>query len=137
MPKPITIVDEDYKQWIQEIAVRYHRRQIRASIKVNQEMLSFYWELGRDIVSRHAENKYGNKFYASISHDLQSMLPNTEGLSERNIRYCKDFYVLYSRQNEILPQAVAKSEECHQLLDKLCAVPWGHHRTINVLAEKV
>ena len=42
MTKPITIIDEDYKQWIQEIALRYHRNQIKASIKVNQEMLSFY-----------------------------------------------------------------------------------------------
>lgn len=134
MTKPITIIDEDYKQWIQEIVVRYRRSQIKASIKVNQEMLSFYWELGRDIVSHHAENKYGNRFYASISHDLHSLLPNIEGLSERNIRYCKDFYLLYSqrdsRLNKILPQAVAKSEECPPLLEKLCSVPWGHHRVI-------
>ncbi len=125
MTKPITIIDEDYKQWIQEIALRYHRNQIKASIKVNQEMLSFYWDLGHDIVSRHAENRYGSKFYASISHDLHSLLPNIEGLSERNIRYCKNFYLLYSQWNKILPQVVAKSEEYPPVLDKLCAVPWG------------
>lgn len=130
MTKPITITDEDYKQWIQEIALRYHRNQIKASIKVNQEMLSFYWDLGHDIVSRHAENRYGSKFYASISHDLHSLLPNIEGLSERNIRYCKNFYMLYSQWNKILPQVVAKSEEYPPVLDKLCAVPWGHHRVI-------
>lgn len=130
MSKPITIIDEDYKQWLQEIALRYHRNQIRASIKVNQEMLSFYWDLGRDIVSRHAENRYGSKFYASISHDLHSLLPNIEGLSERNIRYCKNFYLLYSQWNEILPQVVAESEERPPILDRLCTVPWGHHRVI-------
>lgn len=130
MSKPITIIDEDYKQWLQEIALRYHRNQIRASIKVNQEMLSFYWNLGRDIVSRHAENRYGSKFYASISHDLHSLIPNIEGLSERNIRYCKNFYLLYSQWNEILPQLVAESEDRPPILDRLCAVPWGHHRVI-------
>lgn len=130
MSKPITIIDEDYKQWLQEIALRYHRNQIRASIKVNQEMLSFYWDLGRDIVSRHAENRYGSKFYASISHDLHSLIPNIEGLSERNIRYCKNFYLLYSQWNEILPQLVAESEDRPPILDRLCAVPWGHHRVI-------
>lgn len=130
MSKSITIIDEDYKQWLQEIALRYHRNQIRASIKVNQEMLSFYWDLGRDIVSRHAENRYGSKFYASISHDLHSLLPNIEGLSERNIRYCKNFYLLYSQWNEILPQVVAESEDHPPILDRLCAVPWGHHRVI-------
>lgn len=79
-------MDGDYVQWVKEIAARYRRCQVKASIKVNQEMLSFYWDLGHDIVSRHAENKYGSKFYASISRDLQSLLPNIEGLSERNIR---------------------------------------------------
>lgn len=90
-------MDGDYVQWVKEIAARYRRCQVKASIKVNQEMLSFYWDLGHDIVSRHAENKYGSKFYASISRDLQSLLPNIEGLSERNIRYCKKFYMLYSQ----------------------------------------
>ena len=68
-------MDGDYVQWVKEIAARYRRCQVKASIKVNQEMLSFYWDLGHDIVSRHAENKYGSKFYASISRDLQSLLP--------------------------------------------------------------
>ena len=101
---------------------------------------------GHDIVSRHAENKYGGKFYASISRDLQSLLPNIEGLSERNIRYCKKFYILYSQVDRILPQVVAKSDgdsqkanlpqvvaeldERPSILEKLCAVPCGHHRLI-------
>lgn len=139
-------MDGDYVQWVKEIAARYRRCQVKASIKVNQEMLSFYWDLGYDIVSRHAENKYGSKFYASISRDLQSLLPNIEGLSERNIRYCKKFYMLYSQvdrillqvvvksdkttQNANLPQVVAESGEHPSIVDKLCAVPWGHHRLI-------
>ena len=102
--------------------------------------------VGHDIVSRHAENKYGSKFYASISRDLQSLLPKIEGLSERNIRYCKKFYMLYSQvdrillqvvaksdkttQNANLPQVVAESGEHPSIVDKLCAVPWGHHRLI-------
>ena len=107
-------MDGDYVQWVKEIAARYRRCQVKASIKVNQEMLSFYWDLGHDIVSRHAENKYGSKFYASISRDLQSLLPNIEGLSERNIRYCKKFYMLYSQVDRILLQVVAKSDKTTQ-----------------------
>lgn len=107
-------MDGDYVQWVKEIAARYRRCQVKASIKVNQEMLSFYWDLGHDIVSRHAENKYGSKFYASISRDLQSLLPNIEGLSEHNIRYCKKFYMLYSQVDRILLQVVVKSDKTTQ-----------------------
>lgn len=123
-------MDEDYVLWVKEIATRYHRYQIKASIKVNREMLLFYWDLGHDIVSRHAENMYGSKFYASISRDLRSLLPNVEGLSERNIRYCKSFYLTYSQADRILPQVVAKSELYPPIINKLCSVPWGHHRVI-------
>lgn len=139
-------MDEDYVQWVKEIAARYRRCQIKASIKVNREMLMFYWDLGHDIVSRHVENKYGSQFYTSMSRDLRSLLPNVEGLSERNIRYCRRFYLLYSQEDIILPQVVAKSdgniskanlpqvvaelEEYPFVMDKLCAVPWGHHRVI-------
>lgn len=114
-------MDGDYVQWVKEIAARYRRCQVKASIKVNQEMLSFYWDLGHDIVSRHAENKYGSKFYASISRDLQSLLPNIEGLSERNIRYCKKFYMLYSQVDRICYKLwqnlikLLKMQICHKL----------------------
>ena len=130
MTKSISIIDESYAQWVKEIAARYRHHQIKAAIKVNQELLLFYWELGHDIVSRHAENKYGSKFYASISRDLRSLLPNIDGLSERNIRYCKNFFLLYSQGGQILPQVVAKSNDYTSLVKKLCAVPWGHHRII-------
>ena len=59
MSKSINILDKDYLQWINELSSRYRRSQIKAALKVNHEMLRFYWELGRDIVKKDAENKYG------------------------------------------------------------------------------
>lgn len=118
MSKAISIMDEDYIQWIKEVAARYHRCQIKASIQVNREMLMFYWDLGREIVLRHAENQYGSKFYASMSRDLCSLLPNVEGLSERNIRYCKTFYLLYS-QVDVLASHITKTSESDTIKENL------------------
>lgn len=67
MSKSINILDKDYLQWIKELGSRYRRSQIKAAVKVNEEMLRFYWELGRDIVERDAENRYGKRFYATLS----------------------------------------------------------------------
>ena len=39
-------IDQDYKQWIQDLKSRYRRSQIKASVKVNYEVLSYYWQLG-------------------------------------------------------------------------------------------
>ena len=48
----------------------------------------------------------GTKFYAILSKDLKRDLPDVEGLSESNIRYCKRFYQLYKDAIENLPQLV-------------------------------
>ena len=83
MSKNITILDKDYKNWIAELSSRYRKSQIKAAIKVNTELLKFYWKLGRDIVGRDAENKYGSKFYSAISADLKKALPGAEGFSHQ------------------------------------------------------
>ena len=143
MSKNITIIDQEYKDWIKDLSIRYRRSQIKAAVKVNTEMLSFYWELGKDISKYDLDNKYGSHFYSVLSKDLQRELPYVNGLTERNIRYMKSFYLLYSQEkgilpqavaelsNEIMPQAVAKSEDTivPQVLE-LFQVPWGHHRVI-------
>lgn len=77
---------------------------------MNTEVLRFYWELGRDIIERDAENQYGSRFYASLSRDLKDAL-QTDGFSERNLRYMKSFYLLYNGKIGNLPQVVAHSND--------------------------
>lgn len=125
----INILDKDYIQWIKDLSSRYRRSQIKASVKVNQEMLQFYWELGKDIVERDAENRYGARFYASLSRDLKVLLPDATGLSERNLYYMKKFYCLYKQVLDNLQQVVADSDKeiSQQVAAKLFTVPWVHH----------
>lgn len=142
----INIVDQDYIQWIKDLSNRYRRSQIKAAVKVNEEMLRFYWELGKDIVEMHIEERWGKKVIKTISADLRQENPELSGLSERSIYYCKDFYLLYNQYNAISPQVVAKnsgedlpqavaenaitSQLGEQIRHDLFSVPWGHHRFI-------
>ncbi len=45
--QPITILDKDYLTWVQTLCERYRTSQIKAAVKVNQEMLHYYWLLGK------------------------------------------------------------------------------------------
>lgn len=45
-------LDEEYRSWIQELGNRYRTSQIKASIRVNNEMLMYYWSVGKDITER-------------------------------------------------------------------------------------
>ena len=67
MGKSINILDIDYIQWIKDLSSRYRRSQIKASVKVNQEMLQFYWELGKDIVEKKAESRWGSGFTQDLA----------------------------------------------------------------------
>jgi len=42
--------DREYREWIKNISSRFRQSQIKAATHVNEEMLRFYWTLGRDIV---------------------------------------------------------------------------------------
>lgn len=104
MDKSISILDKDYLQWVQELCKRYQRCQIKAAVKVNQEMLRFYWELGRDIIEMDIEKKWGEKVIRTLSADLKREIPNATGFSRTNLYYIRSFYCLYSELNAIVPQ---------------------------------
>lgn len=92
-------MDEEYRKWIEDIGKRYKQRQIKASVSVNQEMIGFYWSIGRDIVEKSAESKWGSGFFVNLSKDMRTILPGVQGLSSSNLRYMKKFYELYSDPN--------------------------------------
>lgn len=147
MSKALTISDKVYTQWVEDLSVRYRQSQIRAAVKVNREMLEFYWGLGRDIEEMHVEERWGESVIKNLSTDLQHNNPNSTGLSRTNIYYAKKFYLLYSGYLKIVPQVVGQLEKENtlqpvaqnqgskivpqpvgQLEELLFSIPWGHHR---------
>lgn len=132
----ITIQDKDYIQWIAQLSQRYKQSQIKAAVKVNSELLRFYWGLGRDIVDMHVEERWGEGVIKNLSIDLQRETPNATGLSRTNIYYAKKFYRLYSQYIQIIPQTMGQTEAekvpqvVGQMEETLFSIPWGHHRYI-------
>ena len=122
MSKELTIIDKDYIRWVEDLSVRYRQSQIRAAVRVNRELLKYYWELGRDIEEMRVEERWGEKVIKNLSVDLQRKNLNATGLSRTNIYYAKKFYLLYSQYLKVVPQPVGQLEEM------LFSIPWGHHR---------
>ena len=108
MSKTTTILDGEYLEWIKKLSTRYRQSQIKAAVKVNEEMLRFYWELGRDIVEMHIEERWGEGVIDNLVADIKREIPNISGISRRNVYYCKQLYSLYSQYVAIVPQAVAQ-----------------------------
>lgn len=134
MTKSITILDKDYSSWIKELSSRYRKSQIKAARKVNDEMISFYYSLGKDIVNMKAESKWGSGFMKNLSRDLKEQNPGATCFSETNLLYMKNFYLLYEAYLENTPRAgeqldskTITQQVVEQIKKDIISVPWGHH----------
>ena len=83
-------IDKDYICWIEELKSRYRRAQIKAAVKVNAEQLLFNWQLGRDLVIRKAEEKWGSGVVEQVSMDLQAAFPESKGFSTTKVKEIQD-----------------------------------------------
>ena len=99
------LADKEYVEWLKELKARYRQSQAKASVKVNTFLLEYYWSLGRDIVQRKAESKWGSGFFNQLSLDLRAMFPDEKGFSVTNLKYIKRWYVFYYEQVIIRHQA--------------------------------
>ncbi|MBQ3825478.1 MAG: DUF1016 family protein [Spirochaetaceae bacterium] len=112
--------DSEYANWIQSICNEFKKSQIKACVKVNGEMLGFYWKLGSQIAEKKKSAKYGDNFFKFLSQDLSEKLPQSHCFSPTNLRYMERFYLLYAGETANFPQ----------LEEDLKSVPWGHHKYI-------
>ena len=129
--------DNSYRDWIQEVSQRFRQSQLKAAIKVNDEMLRFYWSLGRDISRMSEMAKYGTGFYKAISSDLHDIFPDIHSFSVTNLKYMRYFYDMYpdveNRQQPVddSEKAMIRQQAVDELPeDAIFRIPWGHHVAI-------
>lgn len=144
-------IDTDYADWIAEVKHRYRSAQVKAAVRVNAEKLLFNWQLGRDLVQKKAEERWGAGVVEQVSLDLQSEFPESTNFSARNLWYMKQWYLFYTEQSGKLKQAVSEllshenygkklqqvggewsdEEKMKQVVSEFplpfVCVPWGHH----------
>ena len=133
------IIQQEYSQWLSEIKADYRRSQIKAAVRVNEELIRFYWRLGRGIYHLRSKAQWGDNFFETLSRDLRASFPDTKGFSEINLRYMEKFYKLfpeelpansYSKLYSVqkVPQLVEEIRP--QVGELVFAIPWSHVRTI-------
>ena len=127
--------DNEYKEWIAGISTDFRKSQIRASMKINDEMLRFYWKLGKGISSMSEQFGYGMGFYKTVSDDLKSIFPDVKSFSPTNLKYMRYFYEMYP-DAVICPQVEdelitdANRPQVGDDLQIIFKIPWGHNKII-------
>ena len=142
------LADKEYVEWLADVKARFRQSQIKASIRVNTDMLEFYWSIGRDLVALRAEERWGSGVVKQFALDMRQAFPNETGFSDTNIKYMKRWYSFYYERITKGQQLVGQLEgkkghqvddqikvtgKSQQIVDQLKMpeifgnVPWGHH----------
>ena len=160
-------IDADYINWIAEVKHRYRSSQVKAAVRVNAEKLLFNWQLGRDLVQKKAEERWGSGVVEQVSLDLKREFPNAEGFSTSNLWYMKKWYLFYTDQEsfkklqcfvgelqssvnsislklqrpvgEIIKNSVYEqtSEDSVEFPQPFALVPWGQHIEIITRSKNI
>ena len=105
-----------YAELLASLKERVATARVRAALSVNRELVTLYYEIGRDIAERQRAQGWGTKVVDRLAADLKRAFPNMRGLSARSLRYMRDFAVAWPSES-IWQQAAAK-------------LPWGHNMAL-------
>ena len=119
-PISLTPAPTGYADWLSELKTRIHTAQQRAALAVNRELVLLYWQIGRDILARQAEQGWGAKVIERLAHGLRTAFPQMKGFSPRNLKYMRAFAEAWP-DAEFVQAVLAQLPWYHQLalLDKL------------------
>ena len=158
------LITAEYRDWLKDIKQRVRQAQLKAAVQVNTALLTFYWELGADIVDRQKTAKWGSGFLKQLSADLMAEFPDMRGFSFSNIKYIRRWYLFYAEGitnwatscGTIAQQPAAQLPETSalekvqqpapqlesstiwpQVVAKLVQIPWGHNREIITKCKNV
>ncbi len=112
-PPRLTPPPSGYTDWLADLKTRIHSAQQRATLAVNRELVLLYWQIGRDILTRQAEQGWGAKVIERLAEDLRAAFPEVKGFSRANLMYMRAFAEAWP-DAEIVQQAVGQ-------------LPWGHN----------
>ena len=79
----------DYRDLLAALKARIGEARLRAAVSVNRELMLLYWEIGRDILARQAQEGWGTAVIERLAADLRRDFPDMTGLSPRNLKYMR------------------------------------------------
>ena len=111
---------ESYAAVLGEIKKRIQTERIRVVMAANAAMVLLYWDIGRLILERQADEGWGARVIDRLSADLREAFPDMQGLSARNLKYMRAFAATWT-DRQFVQQVAAQIPWFHNcvLLDKV------------------
>jgi predicted nuclease of restriction endonuclease-like (RecB) superfamily len=105
-----------YVDWLASLKARIRGARQRAALSANQEQITLYHVIGRELLARTERSVWGDDVLGRLSADLRAAFPDMKGFSTRNLKYMRLFA-------EECPSGLIGQQSAAQL-------PWFHIVTI-------
>ena len=93
--------------------IETHRQ--NAYRKINEELVSMYYEVGRYLSKKVARENWGSKVIENIAYEVKKLYPNLKGFDKRGLFRMMQFYDTY-KDNEIVSPLVTQINWTNNLL---------------------
>lgn len=103
----------EYGTLLADLKQRIATARLQVTLAANSAMVLLYWDIGRSILQRQANEGWGAKVIDRLSADLRETFPDMKGLSPRNLKYMRAFAEAWPDQ-AIVQQLAAQ-------------IPWFHN----------
>jgi predicted nuclease of restriction endonuclease-like (RecB) superfamily len=113
LAKQDSLFFENYETFLKDLKIRIRQAQVKAAIAVNQELILLYWHIGREILTRQQQERWGTKVIERLARDLKREFPDMKGFSRTNLMYMRAF-----------AEAWPDEQFVHQLGGQ---IPWRHN----------
>lgn len=114
-------VPDDYLSVLDGVKQKVREARYRAQRTVNTELIGMYWQIGKVLVERTDQARWGDNLIKRLAADLRAEFPGTRGFSARNLAYMRAFARAWPDPNRFVQRSVAQ-------------MPWGH---ITVLLDRL
>src|SRR3989339_1093169 len=107
------IFSNDYIKFLNEIKDKITSARNKAAYYLNKELIKVYFEIGKTIVDKQKQYRWGKSVLEKLAKDLQREFNAKRGYSAQNLWYMRQFYLEYCG-NLKLQQLVGE-------------IPWSHN----------
>lgn len=103
----ISEMSDTYLSFIDNIKNEIKKQRLSVVLSANASMICLYWNIGKAILNKQAEEGWGSKVIDRISKDINDAFPDMSGFSPRNIKYMRKFAEVWN-DYEIMQRTAAQ-----------------------------
>lgn len=116
---------ESPHHWFAAIQQKIEQAQQNTALKVNQDLLQLYFDIGTSILSVQKEKGWGSQIIDQLANHIKITFPSSTGFSVRNLKYMRSFAEAYPEFPFV--QVPLAPNETKFVQVSLAQIPWYHH----------